>query len=107
MKRNLFFAGIIILASLLACEKSNVPGTVEPEKVQVNEVLNLTPDFIGSVKGAEAGQSYETGDSLTLELIPGETLMQVSWSISMFMSVIPYICRSSLKLRKNMSSHCQ
>lgn len=75
MRRNLFLAGIIILASLLACEKSNVPGTVEPEKVQVNEVLNLTPDFIGSVKGAEAGQSYETGDSLTLELIPGETLM--------------------------------
>jgi len=75
MRRNLFLAGIIILASLLACEKSNVPGTVEPEKVQVNEVLNLTPNFIGSVKGAEAGQSYETGDSLTLELIPGETLM--------------------------------
>lgn len=75
MRRNLFLAGIIILASLLACEKSNVPGTVGPEKVQVNEVLNLTPDFIGSVKGAEAGQSYETGDSLTLELIPGETLM--------------------------------
>ena len=75
MRRNLFLAGIIILASLLACEKSNVPGTVEPEKVQVNEVLNLTPDFIGSVKGAEAGQSYETADSLTLELIPGETLM--------------------------------
>ena len=75
MRRNLFLAGIIILASLLACEKSNVPGTVEPEKVQVNEVLNLTPDFIDSVKGAEAGQSYETGDSLTLELIPGETLM--------------------------------
>lgn len=75
MRRNLFLAGIIILASLLACEKSNVPGTVEPEKVQVNEVLNLTPDFIGSVKGAEAGQSYETGDSLKLELIPGETLM--------------------------------
>ena len=75
MKRNLFLAGIIILASLLACEKSNVPGTVEPEKVQINEVLNLTPDFIGSVKGAESGQSYETGDSLTLELTPGETLM--------------------------------
>ena len=75
MKRNLFLAGIIILASLLACEKSNVPGTVEPEKVQINEVLNLTPDFIGSVKGAESGQSYEAGDSLTLELTPGETLM--------------------------------
>lgn len=75
MKRNLFLAGIIILASLLACEKNNVPGTKDPEMVQVNEVLNLTPDFIGSVMGVEVGQSYETGDSLTLELTPGDVLM--------------------------------
>lgn len=75
MKRNLFLAGIIILASLLACEKNNVPGTKDPELVQVNEVLNLTPDFIGSVMGVEVGQSYETGDSLTLELTPGDVLM--------------------------------
>lgn len=75
MKRNLFLAGIIILASLLACEKNNVPETKDPEMVQVNEVLNLTPDFIGSVMGVEVGQSYETGDSLTLELTPGDVLM--------------------------------
>ena len=54
MKRNLFLAGIIILASLLACEKNNVPGTKDPEMVQVNEVLNLTPDFIGSVMGGRS-----------------------------------------------------
>ena len=74
MKRNLFLAGIIILASLLACEKNNVPGTKDPEMVQVNEVLNLTPNFIGSISGVESGQLYESGDSLTLELAPGDVL---------------------------------
>lgn len=71
----------IILSSLMACEKTDEPK-VTPENprppettmVSVNEVLNLTPDFIGTLSGAESGQNCEVGETLTLELTSGEIL---------------------------------
>lgn len=74
MRCSLALAGGIILAALIACKKENGPETPEPVMVPVEEVLNLTPGFIGYVDGVKAGDNLEAGDSLTLELLAGETL---------------------------------
>lgn len=75
MKNNsLIFAGGIILSAFLACEKHEAEPSAPETVPEVSEVLNITPDYIGSVTGAEAGQTFECGDTLTLELTPGENL---------------------------------
>ena len=74
MRSSLALVGGVILTALLACEKENGQKTQEPVLVPVEEVLNLTPGFIGTLSGAEAGDSPAVGDSLTLTLTAGETL---------------------------------
>ncbi|MGN1220610.1 MAG: hypothetical protein ACI4TU_06705 [Candidatus Cryptobacteroides sp.] len=82
MKRNFMaLLGAAMMGMLIGCtpeEKptdSNEPDINEtPLEVAISEVTNLTPTFIESISGLEAGSSVEAGDTLTLTITPGEIL---------------------------------
>ena len=77
MKNKLLFFSSVLLAAVAGCGKTSTDDptpTPEPTVAAVTNVLNLTPDFIDSVTGVEIGQEYNCGDTLTLELTPGEIL---------------------------------
>ncbi len=77
MKNKLLFFSSVLLAAVTGCGKASTDDpTPAPELpvAAVKNVLNLTPDFIAGVTGAEIGQKYNCGDTLSLELTPGEIL---------------------------------
>lgn len=76
MKNKILFIGCLLFTAVVGCKKTNpdTPTPPEPSTAKIEKLLNLTPDFIASVTGATQGEEYNYGDSLTLELTPGEIL---------------------------------
>lgn len=76
--KSLFAIVAMIWATIASCSVSDNPANdSDPtfHDIVATEVTNLTPEFIGSISGLEAGQKLTEGDSITLTLTPGEILM--------------------------------
>lgn len=75
--KSVIAAVATIWVTLVSCSVTDNPsGDIDPafNEISATEVTNLTPDFIGTVSGLEAGQILAPGSSITLTLTPGESL---------------------------------
>ena len=85
MTRKFFAIAALFAAAIVACTPAaqsagdngepEEPGGNEPaETVELTELSNLTPTFIGTVSIPEHEKQYEPGEEITLTLTPGEIL---------------------------------
>ncbi len=77
MKVKFLSVVAIIWAALASCSGIDNPADVDPVvyEVSATEVSNISPSFIGTVSGIEAGQKFNPGDEITLTITPGEIFM--------------------------------
>ena len=76
--KSFLAAATVMLVSLASCVSMDNPAIDSDEAgsqvITATEVANLTPGFIASVSGIEAGQKFVPGSTMTLTLKPGDML---------------------------------